>query len=541
MTSKSKVWKNRFWQDENWQSGTHRIVFVICAACLSFYFSYLFFLARSPIFLSAWKTAASLLGFAAFSVLLFIGLCFGCYYWSQLLKKKPVIITWQKGSLGFFAVSMAVSLFLLGISFAAAYPGAVSYDHYNQWMQMQSGQLNSWHPVFHTLLLWLGAQMSGSYPGVVALQLVCFSVALAYLMETLRRLKISKVFLLVLQGLIVTTPLVEGVMVGVGKDNATTIGITLLCAQAIHIYFSKGEWLLKKRNVIVFGGTLAFTTLVRHNAFFLTGPLFLCALLSGKAQRGRILWAGGVWAMCMWLVTGPLYGALDIVKPNNLFGESIGIPMTILCDTRMEAPEKLDEETRAFLETLLPEEVFQEKYDLHRYNSIKFEWPMEFITYESPQKLFQMTLRTIRNNPRGAFETYNAVTDLAWGIDGQNEGFDAGKNSGDLDEYTYTNTRLNQLGKSVKNWTSMPHTLSGMKWVFQNIGVQMAFLLLCGLGALYRNGTRALMLCLPVLIYNLGTMLLLCGNDARFFQFVMVVAIPLMLALWRTPGDTQAE
>ena len=66
----------------------------------------------------------------------------------------------------------------------------------------------------------------------------------------------------------------------------------------------------------------------------------------------------------------------------------------------------------------------------------------------------------------------------------------------------------------------------------------MALLLLCGLWALYRNGIKALALCLPVLVYHMGTMFLLCGNDARFFQFSMVICLPAALALWRRPEGT---
>ena len=49
-----------------------------------------------------------------------------------------------------------------------------------------------------------------------------------------------------------------------------------------------------------------------------------------------------------------------------------------------------------------------------------------------------------------------------------------------------------------------------------------------------------LALALPVLCYDLGTMLLLCGDDARFFQCSMAVCIPCVLALLYLPKTEEA-
>ena len=49
-----------------------------------------------------------------------------------------------------------------------------------------------------------------------------------------------------------------------------------------------------------------------------------------------------------------------------------------------------------------------------------------------------------------------------------------------------------------------------------------------------------LALALPVLCYGLGTMLLLCGVDARFFQCSMAVCIPCMLAMLYLPMIEEA-
>ena len=151
-----------------------------------------------------------------------------------------------------------------------------------------------------------------------------------------------------------------------------------------------------------------------------------------------------------------------------------------------------------------------------------------------------MTLHTVASDPRGAFEAFNAVTDLVWDVTGQNEGYENVRNSGDIEEARYGSARLNTIGKAASAVLSAPMNAAPLAYLFQNIGVQLLLLLLGALWALYRVGVRALTLALPVLIYDFGTMLLLCGNDARFFQFSMAVCLPALVALLFASPEKEA-
>lgn len=518
-----------------WQSGAHKILFGLCNACLSLYLSYVLFLADSLLLMDGVKTAYCLLWWLAFAGMLYLGFCFAFrrmsrgLLWVTGIKKKL--------SLGFFCCCMGLGLLILGCSFAASYPGGISYDVYNQWMQAKTGMYNSWHPVFHTLLMGLGRLLLAEYPRVVMLQIVFFSGTMAYLMATLSAWQMPKAVLLVLQGLVMASSIVCHSLTYLWKDNAMTMGALLLCVYAVNIYFTKGEWLSQWRNALALGLVLAFTTLVRHNAMFFTSPLMVCLLLAYFAQWKRLLLAVGAFALSVLLVLGPVYGALDIVKPNNTYEECIGLPMTVLFDTRVQNPQALDSETASFLEDLASDETVAAEYRPGDYNTIKFAYPREKITSIPPAKLLSMVAATVRRNPQGAFETVNAVTDLVWDVTGKNEGIVAVKNAGYLEDYPAQNTRLNDLGRTLQDLLHVPLDIAPVRWLFENIGVQMALLLMAALWALYRNGPRALAFAVPILVYNLGTMLLLCGSDVRFFQFSMVVSLPSLLVLCqRQPG-----
>ena len=133
---------------------------------------------------------------------------------------------------------------------------------------------------------------------------------------------------------------VRNTLMFLGKDSAMTTAVLVLTAQTINLLHTRGAWLRRPRNAVAFGLALAAATLLRHNAILWTLPLLVCALLrhSRRGRRGAALAAGAA-ALALVLVRGPLYGALDVIYPDNTTEESVGIPMTILWDIRMQAPE----------------------------------------------------------------------------------------------------------------------------------------------------------------------------------------------------------
>ncbi len=511
-----------------WQSGAHRTLFWLCAVCLGFYFSYVLFLARSPLFAGGAETVATLFFFVVFAGLALGALLLFCRRWQGLswLRAEK-----EKLDVRFFLLCMGVSLLILGVGLLACYPGASIYDNYNQWHQAHTGQYNDWHPAFHTLLMWLGTRVVDEYPWLVFLQILCFSAALSYLMSTLKAWGLPGWLLALTAGLISASECVGNVLMYPGKDNAMTLGIMVGCAQMVNVYFSRGKWLAKPLHAVLLGLALAFATLVRHNAFFFTAPLALCLLLCYRAQIKAGLLAVGVGLLCVLLVTGPLYGALSVRRPDNGFEESVGVPMTILLDMRLKNPEEMDGETQAFLWEFMTDEDFAKYYRKGNYNSVKFIANRTLLPEADREAFFGMVLDAVRNDPENAFVSYNDLTDLVWGVDGKDEATMPVANEGYLKQYLFADSPLNRFGAAAQHILRAPLKAQPLRFLFMNIGVQLALLLVAGLWSLYRAGPRALVLCLPVLLYDLGTMLLLCGNDARFFQFSMVISLPLVLAL----------
>lgn len=514
----------------HWTSKAHRVLFWLCATLLALYLSFITYLANSSFLMGVAQTTSSLFWFLLYALLWLIILLWGCVRLrggNRLLTQKrkwpPALWT---GSVGF-------SLFILGARLMEYYPGGISYDVYNQWMQMESLQLNSWHPVFHTLLMWLGTRLFHNYTWLVFFQILIFAAVFACLICTLYCWGVPKNILFFLQWGIVASNVVGNSMMYVWKDNALTIGVVGICSMCLNVYCTQGGWLEKSWHAVLLGIMLAFTTLVRHNAILYTIPLAMILFVCYCMQRKQMLLTVGVMILCVGMVAGPLYTSLNIVKPNNTLEETVGVPMTILFDIRHKNPDALEPETAAFLEDLVPHDVMNMQYEPGNYNSIKFTYPREYISTVDPVRLLSMTQRAAARAPRQAFEAVVTLTDLVWDISGKNEGVETVRNSGDLQEYPSQASRINRMGAAMNSFLTAPFSLLPIQWMTQNIGVQFVSLMMCTLWALYRHGSRALMLGVPMLVYNLGTMLLLCGNDARFFQYSMVITFPAMLILFR--------
>ena len=511
------------------QTKAQQRTFSFCAVALSIYIAYISYFAQSPFLQSLPETVGALLYFGLFSFLLYKTLTGLCFRYVKPLYTPSVA---QHFSPRFFCLSALLAFGILCIAFMAYYPGGVSYDAYNQWQQVQTGQYNNWHPMGHTLMIALLTTLCNHYAFVVFIQIILFSLAFAYLLTTIHRYGTSAWLLLLLEGVLVASEGVSHTLLYVWKDNIMTIAMVILCAYSVRIYHSRGKWLAKPLHVGLLGLCFSIPMIVRHNGVLAVLPLFLCLLCCVGKYRKKLGITALVWVLCLGMMSY-VYTQFDVVYPNNTLEESVGLPMTLLCNQKQLDESRLSDETNAFLNELATPETWQTVYRQNDYNSIKFTYPREYIKYVDPALLFRMVTDTALSNPRLAFTTFNNVTDIVWGIQGENVGYSPLRNSGHLSSAPKQNSTRNQLGSVGLSLLRAPLSALPFTYLLQNIGVQLLILLLCTLYALYRKGVIALVFVVPILVYHLATMLLLCGNDARFFAFSLVTMLPSALVLIR--------
>jgi hypothetical protein len=421
----------------------------------------------------------------------------------------------------------SVQFIVLFLSLLANFPGAVSPDTESQWRQVQSFTFNDWHPVIHTLFIWLATRIINHYAFVVFMQIIVFSVGVGCLVATLEAWGFSKTILLITGAFIILNPYTHNIMMYAWKDLAFTILTAYISAMMINVYMSGGIWLRKYKNVIFLSLLLAIAGKIRHNGIFFTVPLICFMPFFYFKSTKKALLCPLLTIAVMLVIRYPLYSALNVEFPDNTVRESVGVPMTIMGDVMIKSPETLTPETKAFLNRIASDEEWRRTYRSGNYNSIKFVSKASGIVDSVPvSQLIRMTKDTIRNSKRDALVAVRNLTAIVWELDGRINMINVPRAAG-----SNTNVIKRLLNYGFKTYDALIAGVIPLIVAFTKIGWLMLALLLAGIRAYSRNGIYVLLLVVPSVAYNLGTMFLLCGKDIRFFHFNVVITLPLILVL----------
>ena len=452
-----------------------------------------------------------------------------------------------KLSLKIFAIASSAVFAIFILNLFANYPGGISWDNVVQWNQVREGIFHNWHPAIHTMMIWLVTRVLPVYSFFIGFQILAFSMVSGYIAATLAAWGVKKLWIAIFLVTIIATPSTRGILLHAWKDTALTILLLCLAVYMINIVLSDGKWLLKWYNVgaLAIIGALA---IVRHNGFFFTLPLgILIIVCYGKTTRNAIF-AVAVSVLMVLSITRVLYPLVGVThSQTQVHVESVGLPMTILSGVMARYPERLDEQTREFLSGMATDEEWRATFVRGNYNSVKWAFgTSRFVAEIPPQELILMTLRTIRNAPRVSLAEVIALTRMVWNpLDWR---YNVGRGVDPRATGVVYSEHEIELLQPIINISRILYGLINIAigllipgYILTSIGLHMLLLLLAGVYSVNRNlGTKALVLFIPSVAYNLGTMLLLSGPDYRFFHFNTVITLPLIVALLaRDVGSTK--
>lgn len=233
------------------------------------------------------------------------------------------------------------------------WPGLMSPDSVNQWSQMLSGNLNDWHPAFHTLTNWMITRLWLSSAAVALAQIAGLSGVVGCGLARIRRLGTPTPVVWATCALFSLSPVNGTMVITLWKDIPYSICVLALTLLVLEIAASNGAWLEPRPRWMLLGGVAALTALYRHNgpvAGF--GTLAVLALVYPH-QRRRLAVALLV-ALGVWLgVRGPLYSGLGVTT-NTL--PSL-MPLIHQVAAHMVARTPLEQEDQAYLNSIRPASV----------------------------------------------------------------------------------------------------------------------------------------------------------------------------------------
>ncbi|MCL2299932.1 MAG: hypothetical protein FWC27_07275 [Firmicutes bacterium] len=461
------------------------------------------------------------------------------------LRRERDRLSWQ-----IFAVVAGVTFAALLFNLAAHYPGAASWDNMEQWDQVQTGEFRDWHPAIHTMLIWLVTRIVNKYVFFIAVQMLCFSLLAGWGAATLRAWGLKRAWIIAFTVSLLSARATGNILLFAWKDTMFTLLILGLAVQMADIVLSDAAWLRKWPNRAAFALTIALASLVRHNGIFFTIPVLVLLLILYRKKSFTDCLLSALMACVAFLgVRGPLYSLARVTRdPNQGYVEAVGLPMTILCSVYRTEPEKLDSETHTLMAAIATPEEWETYFAFGNYNSIKWIVGANETLRDVPLKsLLGMTLRCLRAAPETSLRAALSLTQFVWDpnvwdytIDFMRS-WDHPENHPNSISEQAANADAEKVGAIEKRYgvyREAVQLLTPSK-LLQSAGIHMLALALAGAYSLRRRrGIHTLLLIVPSAAYNIGTMLMLCGGDYRFFQFNAVITIPLVLVCLAREEET---
>lgn len=430
----------------------------------------------------------------------------------------------KKSLIRFSCVFSLVCFVLFLFWFVAYFPGAFSPDSINQYGQAVSGRYNDWHPALHTLFAFtLPLKLTGINASIVFFQIVCFALVLGVVATTVYQF-CGKRWAVALMLPVVISPWTYNIAMYPWKDVSFALAATLCMVVAVHIYYRKGVSIGK---LVLFVVLLTFATVFRHNGILFTGMLVFALLFQMPVKKWLLVL--GFFVVSLGVVRGPLYTMLDVEKPGNRVVETMGFPLSVIMYVAKECPECLNDETSEFVGLLTRSEPnWKSIYDLTGFPSIKHRG-IDLTTIENAGrlKIMRMMTKSVLADPVHSAIAVVAMTSVVYGLE-----INCDHEIVIMpNEYGIRYGGNVFLKKIAENY-SMIVRKTPVRFFIATIGmpilVMIAFMLFRT--RLCKGDFKRIVLCLPILSYDFGTMLVMSGAESRFFYVTMLVC-PLVVAI----------
>jgi hypothetical protein len=426
----------------------------------------------------------------------------------------------------FYSLPSIVTSIVFLIAF---YPGIMTNDSFNQWMQAHSGKLYNWHPVPHTLFIFLVTSFWDSPAAIALSQAVIASIVIGYMFFSFEKLGIRRKYLIILSILYGINPVNAVMQVSIWKDVLYNSSLILLTVYLANILWAKGNWITNRGNNFAFIFTSSVLVLFRHNGIIaFTGTLLLAFILLKEYRNSFILIFLTVAAVYV-VVKGPVYNYLKVMPgtPNEAFA----IPTQQIAAV-VKNKGNITEQQKKRINKIMPLQVMAENYHPYSVDLLKFHKQFNRKEIEKDKAGFlRLWFQLCLQNPEIAKKAFLNQTSLVWQV----------KQPGGRG-YTYTVNRkvvknhykirnvvlspgITSLGNKLLDFTERKDN----KWLFWRPALPLYAILIFSLAALLRTNRTTLLLLTPILLNVLSILIAIPAQDYRYLHANNAVAVIVFL------------
>ncbi|MBU5591463.1 hypothetical protein KQI89_06780 [Clostridium sp. MSJ-4] len=419
----------------------------------------------------------------------------------------------------------AIPFIILGIFYLLSfYPGVMTADSMNQWTQISKGVYYDSNPVVHTLFTYLITRIWYSPAAVVIVQVFIMSTIIGYCMYSFEKLGVDKKILYLVTLAMALNP-VNGIMfVTLWKDIIYTGFILLFTMLIINIVITNNEWINTKKNLIYFILCSLGVVLFRHNGLL---PLFvtltILIILNIKKSKPYVITFISVLAIFL-LIKGPIYKIIGIEPASS--SEAFGIPTQQIAAV-IKNNGYLTEDQLKKAEEIMPLNSWAENYMPGNVDYIKFHKDFNVDKLmEDKMGFLKLWAGACIQNPKIALKAYGSQTAIGWSVKGYvNWGSrEISENSLGLKQTILSNT-LTKIGNKFLNLTQK----SDLTYFFWKPAFQMFFMILFAFVAILRNGSKTILVILPVLLNAATIFIATPAQDFRYLYANILVYLVTIL------------
>lgn len=245
------------------------------------------------------------------------------------------------------------------------FPGAFSYDAYDEWQQIVSGVITSHHPVIHVVLLGGLVEgihtLTGSYNAGIAVYIVLQMLILAHIFALSIRLlgkyqKVPVIWQYAALAFYCLSPVIGLFSVCATKD-VLFAAAQLLFFQYVLIFYENRNIFFEKKSVWAgFAISAFFTMTLRNNGLYIV--LIICLIMCfsirkpDKAQLQTWVAALLLIAVSYGIYTGPVYRILDVEEGG--VEEMLSVPLQQMARVYKYDYASLEQEDLALLYEIVP-------------------------------------------------------------------------------------------------------------------------------------------------------------------------------------------
>lgn len=535
-----------------------RNVLIVCtfSVIVGFFYSAGFFLDNCMLalgtkgFFILWGKDTLIAGCVSFLLFALVSLL------RRSVSKKTAIES-KSGSIKLF-LGITVFLFLCWLpAFISLLPGVFSYDAWDEWMQVKSGELTSHHPVWHVLLL--GGLVEGGYKAFgdynigisiySIIQMLVMAGTFSYIVCYLRKKGMPLYVQILAIVFYVASPVFQLF------SGCATKDIYFTCLESMFIlvileFVSHPEECIQNRKGMCKGGLIALGTILGRNnglyivalSFLVIGILFRKVLLKNKMN---LLLMIAVITVPYFIYTGPVYKALG-VKAGGV-EEMLSVPLQQMALVHDFKKDSMDETDKEILYRYV-DDVSLMYHSMTCVDSIKKDFNREYFQ-EDKSSFLRLWMKLGVENPMTYLEAFLVNTVDFWYPNAVVNGY------GVTSTTNYFDYQVLQPGEAIviapklhSYYQYISSDIRAAKNPFLRFWLSPGWYLLCWLFALccflMRKEYRILIVMVPVGIHMLtvlmGPMALVRYVLILYFVFPVLVSL-VLFENQKTSQNSEAE